>query len=64
MQQRHVSEAEVEAAIANDTEPWIQIIAGGGRIKHKRFFYNNITAITDVHAETVVTAWRGERGGW
>jgi hypothetical protein len=61
MQERRVSENDCEEAIKNDRNPWEEIINGGN---HKRYFHNNVTVITNVRTDTVVTVWTGDRGGW
>jgi hypothetical protein len=61
MFERGISEADVEAAITQDTNPWEEVINGGN---HKRYFYRETTVITNLRADTVVTVWKGERGGW
>jgi len=61
MRERGISAQECDAAVTNDRNPWETVLNGGN---HKRYFYNDVTVITNVRADTVVTCWRGERGGW
>ena len=61
MGERGISETEVEAAIATDKNPWEEVINSGN---HLRYFNNDVTVITNLKSDLVVTAWRGARGGW
>jgi len=61
MRERGISVAEIEAAVAMDLNPWRTRLKGGDRL---RYFNNDVTVITNLAHDTVVTAWRGARGGW
>jgi hypothetical protein len=61
MREREISQRDCEAAVENDRNPWEQVLNGGN---HKRYFHNEITVITTLRSDTVVTVWRGERGNW
>ena len=61
MAERGITEAEVEAAVSEDPNPWEQILQGENHLRH---FNNQVTVIRTKSSKVVVTVWRGERGGW
>lgn len=61
MEKRGISEAECEAAVTNDKNPWQTKLKAGD---HLRFFYKNVTVLTDKYKAVVVTAFKGYAGGW
>lgn len=58
---RDISIAECEAAVANDNNPWQTKLKAGD---HFRFHSMNVTVITDKSKKLVVTAFKGDPGGW
>jgi hypothetical protein len=63
MQQRNISEANCEAAVANDRNPWRTKLRAGD---HWRCYDSGsmVTVITDLSKQTVVTAFKGDPGSW
>jgi hypothetical protein len=61
MEERGISEAECEAAVTNDKNPWQTKLKAGD---HFRFFYDRVTVITDEYKAVVVTASKGDARGW
>lgn len=61
MSARDISEADCEASVINDPNPWQTMLKDGN---HYRCFYNNVTVITDKSKTLVVTAFKGNPGGW
>jgi hypothetical protein len=58
---RNITEAECEAAVKNDTNPWHTVLRDGD---HFRFYWDPVTVITDKSKAVVVTAFKGDPGGW
>lgn len=58
---RGISPQECELAVQNDTNPWKTVLKAGD---HFRFYWSQVTVITDKSKNLVVTAFRGEPGGW
>lgn len=61
MAERGVTQHEVEAAIADDPNPWEEVLRGENHLRH---WNNQVTVIRAKKSGVVVTVWRGERGGW
>jgi hypothetical protein len=58
---RGIQQAECEAAVKNDPNPWRTKLKAGD---HWRCYWNNVTVITDLSKQVVVTAFKGDPGGW
>ncbi len=58
---RGIQPSDCEAAVKNDTNPWQTKLKAGD---HFRFYWNNVTVITDRSKTLVVTAFMGDPGGW
>jgi hypothetical protein len=61
MEARGITQQECEDAVKNDTNPWRTVLRAGD---HYRCYWNNVTVITDARKTVVVTAFKGEPGGW
>ncbi len=61
MTERGITAAECEAAVANDKHPWETVLTAGN---HLRFHYESVTVITNIGKTVVVTAFKGDPGGW
>lgn len=61
LRERGIGADECEAAVNNDKNPWRTKLKAGD---HWRCFSNNVTVVTDLSKTLVVTAFKGEAGGW
>jgi hypothetical protein len=59
--ERQITAEECEAAVKNDRNPWQTKLKDGD---HFRFYSNNVTVITNKSKTLVVTAFKGDPGGW
>jgi hypothetical protein len=66
LQQRGISQAECEAAVANDTTPWRTKLKAGDhyRCQWPSSGPNCVSVITDLSKQWVITAFKGDPGGW
>ena len=58
---RGIQPADCEAAVKYDTNPWQTKLKAGD---HFRFFYKDVTIVTDRSKTVVVTAFKGDPGNW
>ena len=66
LQERNITAAECEAAVKNDKNPWRTKLKAGD---HYRCCWpssgsNAVTVITDLSKQNVITAFKGDPGGW